>query len=86
MNDEKRKSHMISLRVSEEEYAILKQIYRVHGAHSVSDFARISMQRVTALEDKFGPGVLQRIENIDARVAALELRLLSLMERHMAAE
>jgi hypothetical protein len=75
MIEEKRKSRMISLRVSDEEYSKLKEVYRSHGARSISDFARLSMQRVATLEETLNSDVLSRVDTLDARVGALEERL-----------
>jgi hypothetical protein len=80
MTEEKRKSRMISLRVSDEEYSKLKEVYRSHGARSISDFARLSMQRVATLEETLSSGVLSRFDTLDARVGALEERLEGLLE------
>jgi hypothetical protein len=80
MTEEKRKSRMISLRVSDEEYSKLKEVYRSHGARSISDFARISMQRVATLEDTLSSAVVSRVETLDARVGAIEERLQELLE------
>jgi hypothetical protein len=76
MNEFKRKGRTISFRISDEEYASLKLLYRAHGARSLSDFARLSMQRVAALEDRLKSDLLSRIDSLDARVGTLEARLL----------
>ena len=39
------KSRMISFRISEEEFELLKALYPQHGARNLSDFARAAMLR-----------------------------------------
>ena len=39
------KSRMISFRISEEEFELLKTVYPQHGARNLSDFARTAMLR-----------------------------------------
>lgn len=74
MAEEKRMSRMISLRISDEEYEKFKQLYRSHGARSISDFARLSMQRAASIEqDPLHSGLVIRIDNLSARIEALEL-------------
>ena len=45
MLDPDRRKKMISLRLSEEEYELLKASYHTHGARNVSDLARQALQR-----------------------------------------
>jgi hypothetical protein len=71
MNELERKDRMISVRVSDEEYASLKLVYRKHGARSISDFARLSMQRVAAAQNLHSD-VIGRVEELEGRVEALE--------------
>lgn len=72
MNELERKDRMISIRVSDEEYASLKLIYRKHGARSISDFARLAMQRVAAADDCLHSDLLGRVEELEERVEGLE--------------
>ena len=64
---------MISLRVSEEEYVSLKQVYRNHGARSLSDFARLAMVRVAGF-DGTANGFASKLKSLDTRVNDLEAR------------
>src|SRR5947199_6948 len=48
MAESKRKSKMISLRLSSAEYEALRAIHASFGARSVSDFARQAMRKVIA--------------------------------------
>jgi len=38
----KRRTRIVSFRLSEDEYLELFEVSRMHGAHSVSDFARLA--------------------------------------------
>jgi hypothetical protein len=79
----KRKSRMISLRLSNDEYDALRSLYRVHGSRSVSEFARNAMQRVIG-EAQSGPVLVEtRLQEIDAKMTFLDQevgRLVRLIE------
>jgi hypothetical protein len=80
----KRKSRMISLRLSNEEYESLRSLYRVHGSRSVSEFARTSMQKVIS-ETMRSPSetVDARLKEIDQKMVLLDQemnRLITLIE------
>ncbi len=79
----KRKSRMISLRLSDEEYESLRSLYRMHGSRSVSEFARNAMQKV--IGESISPaGTLEtRIVELDHKMSSLDhevARLVSLIE------
>jgi hypothetical protein len=80
MQEVKRKSKMISLRVSAEEYEVFKQHYSSHGARNLSDFARLAMQRITGEAQQAHSGINQKIQEIDGRLVALEARVALLLE------
>jgi hypothetical protein len=68
----KRKSRIISLRLSEEEYESLKSVYAARGVRSLSEFARDAMHR---LLDQGPPGaanIEDRVELLHGKVALLE--------------
>ena len=46
MLDPDRRKKMISLRLSEEEYELLKTSYHTHGARNVSDLARQALHHI----------------------------------------
>src|SRR5690349_12537488 len=73
MTDEKRRNRMISLRLSEEEYATLIQVYRNHGARSLSDFARLAMVRVAKVDGN-GSSLLAKVEQLSFRINELEAK------------
>ncbi len=82
----KRKNRMISLRLSNEEYESLRNLYRVHGSRSVSEFARNAMQRVIG-EAKAPAGNIEgRLQELDAKMNSLDQevgRLIHLIENRM---
>jgi uncharacterized protein YceH (UPF0502 family) len=70
----KRRTRLISFRVYEEEYEQLKNHCQCHGIRSISDMARIALDRL-ANDVSTGAGILEeRIEALDGRVIALERR------------
>ncbi len=66
----KRKSRMISLRLSNEEYEALRSLYRVHGSRSVSEFARTAMQRVIGETHTAAPNLEVRLQELDAKMSS----------------
>jgi len=78
----KRRSRMISFRVSEDEYAGLKNLCINRGARSVSDMARDAVHRLIAIQTwpnnqlETVVQVLQgRIEALDSEVKRLSVAL-----------
>jgi coenzyme F420-reducing hydrogenase alpha subunit len=72
MLDPDRRRKMISLRLSQTEYEVLKTQYRTYGARNVSDLARLALQRVmngsAASQDNFAA----KLAELDNRVHVLE--------------
>lgn len=68
----KRKSRMISLRLSDEEYEALRSLYRLHGSRSVSEFARNAMQKV------IGENVTPASSTLETRILDLDIKMTSL--------
>jgi hypothetical protein len=72
MPDLARRRKMISLRLSEVEYELLKKHYRTYGARNVSDLARLALQRImngsAASQDSYAA----KLAELDNRVHALE--------------
>ena len=67
-----RKSRMISLRLSDDEYEALRTIYRSHGSRSLSEFARDAMKKVIK-EDAAASSTLEsRLLNLDTRMQELD--------------
>lgn len=69
-----RRSKMLSIRLSDEEYRHLRTICEVRGARSVSDLAREAMlQLMPSHHARNGDAsVLSRIEELDERISLLQ--------------
>jgi len=78
-NVSKRKSKMISIRVSPEEYESLKNMYAASGRRSVSALAREAMQRILCSPSEGEPAA----DDVDSRLRSLDARL-SLLQRDVA--
>jgi hypothetical protein len=74
MSDSKRRKKMISLRLSEAEYEVLKKDYRIYGARNVSDLARLALQRIMTESVSHQDGCAPKLVDLDHRVLALESR------------
>jgi hypothetical protein len=74
MPDSDRRRKMISLRLSEVEYEVLKAQYRFYGARNVSELARLALQRI--ITGPSGPAIdfAAKLSELDERVHALESR------------
>jgi hypothetical protein len=72
---------MISLRISEEEYAALRHQYSIYGARNVSDLARLALQRVVGHPPAQDADVLAKVQELNQRVSAVEGHLASLLAR-----
>jgi hypothetical protein len=66
---------MISLRLSEVEYEIIRTQYLIHGARNVSDLARLALQRMMNGSSVFQDAITARIVELEVRVRALESEL-----------
>jgi hypothetical protein len=75
MPDLARRRKMISLRLSEVEYELLKTHYRTYGARNVSDLAHLALQRImngsAASQDTFAA----KLAELDNRVQTLESQI-----------
>lgn len=78
----KRRSRMISVRLSEEEYTALKNLCSLTGARSVSDLTRDAMRTVltrVSREDPFGSNleeVRTGMKNLEKKVEQLEAEIM----------
>ena len=69
----KRRSRMLSFRLSEEEYSDLKAICEAQGARSVSDLARIAILNLAGGGNSNGHSHLHtEMDSLKARVATLD--------------
>jgi len=62
---------MISLRLSEEEYELLKARYHTYGARNVSDLARQALLRIMAGPAGPEDGFARKLAELEERVQAL---------------
>ena len=76
-----RKKRMISLRISEVEYELLKAQYRAYGARNISDLARMALERflngAPGGPDSLAtevPDLIQRIHTLESQVSLLVQR------------
>ena len=81
MSDLTRKSRIVSLRVSPQEYDVLKSLYRSHGARSVSDFARLAMHRVLASSLSRPDGLERKLDELSGRLLLLDGEVARLRSR-----
>ncbi len=70
-----RRTKMISLRLSELEYDILKTRYHEYGARNVSELARIALRRIIAGADAQQGALAEQIAELDGRLHAVESQL-----------
>ena len=75
MPDSDHRRKMISLRLSEVEYDVLRTRYRAYGTRNVSELARLALHRIVA--ESAGPqnDFAARLSELDDRVSALESQL-----------
>lgn len=75
MLDPDRRKKMISLRLSEEEFELLKTRYHTYGARNVSDLARQALKHI--LTGSPGPqnDFAKKLAELDHRVDALESQI-----------
>jgi hypothetical protein len=81
MSDSERKKRMISLRLSDTDYTILKSQYHSHGARNVSDLARLALQQMMHLSAAPRDGLALKVAELEDRVHALECEVSLLAER-----
>jgi hypothetical protein len=72
MSDTEPRKRMISLRLSDVEYEILKAHYRSCGARNVSDLARLALQRIVSGPTPSPDAVAAKLAELDGRIYALE--------------
>jgi hypothetical protein len=81
MNDTDHRKKMISLRLTEVDYELLKAQYRTYGVRNVSDLARLALQRL--MKGTFGSQdpFAAKLAELDERVRNVETQLSVLTER-----
>lgn len=85
MSDPNCRKKMISLRLSQVEYQILKTQYRAHGARNVSDLARLALQRIMKDSFESQDPVAAKMAELDQRVHALESQVSLIMSTNVTA-
>ncbi len=80
MPDAHRREKLISIRLSELEYQLLKTRYRMFGARNVSDFARIALDQIMGRPVDGVGSLAERLKALDQRLGALEARVLLMAE------
>jgi hypothetical protein len=87
MLDPDRRKKMISLRLSEEEFELLKANYHTHGARNVSDLARQALHHImtgspvpTTGSPAPQPDFAAKLAALDNRVHTLESHVSLLLE------
>ena len=81
MSDPIRKNRMISLRLSEEEYALLRSRYSSYGARNVSDLARLALDRIMGQAPSSDGDLLAKVNDINLRLDAVEQHVALLLDR-----
>jgi hypothetical protein len=71
MLDSNPRTRMISLRLSEGEYEILKTRFRIYGARNVSDLARIALEQIMS-QSAVPQDTGAKLAELDERLNALE--------------
>jgi hypothetical protein len=81
MSDFPHKRKMISVRLSEVEYELLKTQYRTYGARSVSDLARLALEHIMTGPAASKDGLAEKVARLDDRVHTLESQVSLFVER-----
>ena len=80
MSDSDHRDKMISLRLSQVEYDVLKMHYRTYGARNISELTRLALQRIVAGLDGQQDGFAAKLSELDARVRRLESHVALVLE------
>jgi hypothetical protein len=83
MSDSELKKKMISLRLSDAEYATLKAQYRTHGARSISDLARLALDQIMHPTATSPYNLALKIADLKHRLQALEMEVAVILGRDM---
>jgi hypothetical protein len=69
----RRRTRIVSFRLSDDEYESLKQVSLSEGARSVSDYARVALCRLLgASRPGDGDGIEAKVLHLDAQMQALQ--------------
>ena len=78
-----RKNRTISLRLSEREFDALKHLYALHGARSISEFIRATMNRIIDENPSDEHALDVKVQEMDGKLTILDgevARLTALLE------
>lgn len=67
-----RKTRILSLRLSEQEFESLRTLYAAHGVKSVSEFVRAAIERVISQPPQDRYPLEMRVEEMDGRLHVLD--------------
>ena len=81
MNDIDHRNKMISLRLSEEEFELLKARYHTYGARNVSDLARQALQHIMTGSPVPQNEFARKLAELEDRLHGLESSVSLLLER-----
>ena len=72
----RRRTRVVSFRLSDDEYERLKQVSLAEGAHSVSDYARLALCRLLgAPRRSSGDGIEAKVLQLDEQMQAVQEEL-----------
>ena len=72
-----KRTRMVSIRLSDDEFRKLHEVCATTGARSISDLARDAMHRLMKDGDcANGDGICERLQTLDERVSRLESLLM----------
>ena len=81
MPDSDHRSRMISLRLSEVEYEVLKTHYRTYGARNISELTRLALQRIVTGPAAPQDGFAAKLSEMDKRIHHIESQVALLLGR-----
>jgi hypothetical protein len=84
MSDSEVKKKIISLRLSDAEYTILKTQYRTHGARSISDLARLALHQIMQPTATSPDNLALKIAELENRLQAVEIEVSVILGRNLA--
>lgn len=67
-----KRSKMVSIRLSDEEFRRLRELCMTSGARSLSDLARDAMRRLIAGDGTAGEVLTERVAELDQRLSHLQ--------------
>jgi hypothetical protein len=81
--DASRRSKMISLRISEEEYDSLQHYSREYGVRSISELARVALSRMMATGPTDGPTLQSKLDEFDGRLRRIEIFMQGILSQKL---